>query len=348
MDQPFVIAIRDTVAGQIPLVSTVLMNTDRRGTLKARWAIGRMHYTVDPGLYGVGTPDDTSEILVTANYKMSFDALRSVLDGRKAWLLVLDTKGINVWCAAGKGTFGTNELVAQIAATKLAEMVSHRRLILPQLGAPGIAAHKIRKTTGFTVTYGPVMAVDLPTFLDNGYRATQEMRRKRFPLHERLALIPVELVGTLKWSLASAVVLTILAGFFGTIGFSTDAVRHGGFASLVLFAGILSGAVLTPALLPWLPGRAFAAKGLSCALGFVFMATPVLLSGPLPFWTENSWWTFALGVSGISSFLAMNFTGASTYTSLSGVRKEMRFAVPLQIITLSVAVILWAVNLRSS
>ncbi len=34
---------------------------------------------------------------------------------------------------------------------------------------------------------------------------------------------------------------------------------------------------------------------------------------------------------GISAFLAMNFTGASTYTSLSGVRREMRWALPLEI-----------------
>jgi hypothetical protein len=36
-------------------------------------------------------------------------------------------------------------------------------------------------------------------------------------------------------------------------------------------------------------------------------------------------------ISGISSFMAMNFTGASTYTSLSGVKKEMKIAVPVQI-----------------
>jgi hypothetical protein len=29
--------------------------------------------------------------------------------------------------------------------------------------------------------------------------------------------------------------------------------------------------------------------------------------------------------------MAMNFTGSSTYTSLSGVKKEMRIAVPVQI-----------------
>ena len=69
-----------------------------------------MNYKVDPGLYALGAPDADSPVLVSANFKMSFDLLREALPGRNAWILVLDTDGINVWCAAGKGTFGTEEL----------------------------------------------------------------------------------------------------------------------------------------------------------------------------------------------------------------------------------------------
>jgi CO dehydrogenase/acetyl-CoA synthase gamma subunit (corrinoid Fe-S protein) len=69
---------------------------------------------------------------------------------------VLDTQGINVWCAAGKGTFGTDELVHRIEATQLHDVVRHRVLILPQLGAPGVAAHDVKKRSGFTIEYGPV------------------------------------------------------------------------------------------------------------------------------------------------------------------------------------------------
>ena len=78
-----------------------------------------MHYTVEPGLYAVGKPDERSPVLVTANYKLSFDKLRNELTGRNVWILVLDTKGINVWCSAGKGTFGTMELVGRIESTGL-------------------------------------------------------------------------------------------------------------------------------------------------------------------------------------------------------------------------------------
>jgi len=81
-------------------------------------------------------PVNTLPVLVTANFKMSFDRLRNALPGRDAWILVLDTKGVNVWCAAGKGTFGTSELVARITACGLNQIVSHREVVLPQLQGP--------------------------------------------------------------------------------------------------------------------------------------------------------------------------------------------------------------------
>jgi acetyl-CoA decarbonylase/synthase complex subunit gamma len=40
----------------------------------------------------------------------------------------------------------------------------------------------------------------------------------------------------------------------------------------------------------------------------------------------------------------MNFTGSSTYTSLSGVRKEMRRALPVQISSASLGLIIFIVS----
>ena len=180
LKQPFVIGLIQTSVGPVPQVSSSLVWADRLGTFKARWGIGRMHYTIEPGLYALGKPDERSPVLVTANYKMSFDKLREALPGRDMWILVLETKGINVWCASGKGTFGTMELVGRIESSGLNKIVSHRELILPQLSGPGVAAHQVKKLSGFKVIYGPIRATDLATFLDNGLKATPEMRLKTF------------------------------------------------------------------------------------------------------------------------------------------------------------------------
>jgi hypothetical protein len=331
LNQPFVVGSIRTPAGHVPRVSAGLVRADHWGTFKARWGVGRMHYTVNPGLYALGRPDERDPVLVAANYKMSFDNLRGALAGRDAWILVLDTKGINVWCAAGKGTFGTKELLSRIKSSGLTRVISHRELILPQLGASGVAAHEVKRDSGFQVVYGPIQARDLTAFLDAGLRATARMRQKTFTICERAVLIPVELVGAVKWAVVIAAGLSLLGGILGSGGFWLGALRHGLVAAVALLAAVLSGAVLTPLLLPWLPGRAFSLKGLILGLA----CAPLVLIfdfGDLSLWSGRleilAWFIL---VPAIAAFLAMNFTGASTYTSLSGVKKEMRLALPLEI-----------------
>jgi len=320
-----------TPVGSVPKIATQLSRQDRLGHWKVRWGIGRMRYAISPGLYAVGNPNKESPVFVSANFKMSFDRLRGALDGLDGWILVLDTKGINVWCAAGKGTFGTEEIVGRIAATRLPEIVSHRKLIVPQLGAPGVAAHEVKRLSGFTVRYGPVRASDIRTFLGDSLKATPEMRRVRFPVEYRLALVPVELIQWVRWGLLAAAILAILSGF-GSGVFSLERMLfHAGRAATPILGGILAGAILTPWLLPWLPGRAFASKGGWAGLiWLVLLGLIVLFNPPLrPDWLDFAAWL--LLIPSIASFVGMNFTGCSTYTSLSGVRKEMRVAVPLQV-----------------
>jgi hypothetical protein len=290
-----------------------------------------MRYTIEPGLYALGKPDEQSPVLVTANYKMSFDKLREALPGRSMWILVLDTRGINVWCASGKGTFGTMELVGRVKSSGLNQVVSHRELILPQLSGPGVAAHHVAKLSGFKVIYGPIRAADLSAFLESGFKATAEMRLKTFTTSERMALVPMELVGSLKVGIIVIPVLFLLA-FLGRSGEGwANALSHGLFFILAGLTAILAGVVLTPLLLPWVPGRAFSVKGLS--VGILTVAALMVFR-----WNDWITWTGRLEIvaclfliPAASAYLAMNFTGASTYTSLSGVRKEMRWALPFEI-----------------
>jgi hypothetical protein len=340
IDQPFVTGAIDTPLGQVPVVPAALTHADRVGGYRVRWGIGRYTYTVDPGLYALGAPDDRSPVLVSANYKLSFDALRRELAGRNAWILVLDTRGINVWCAAGKGTFGTEELVRRIDAADLSFVVSHNVVVVPQLGAPGVNAPEVRRRTRFRVVYGPVRAADLPVFLDAGMRATAEMRRVRFTLRDRFVLVPVEVVNVLKITLAAAVGAAVVSGI-GPQVYSVGAVLARAPLGIAAAVGaVLSGTVLAPVLLPWLPGRMFSVKG---ALAGILVAALLLASSPL----------LGMGLSPASlaaacllivaggSFGAMNYTGTSTFTSLHGVEKEMAAAMPWQIAGAALAAVLW-------
>jgi hypothetical protein len=327
----------ETSAGPVPIVRTKLSRQDILGKFKARFGIGRMRYKVKPGLYAVGNVRPDSPVLVSANYKLSFDSLRRELSGLDAWILVLDTKGINVWCAAGKGTFGTEELARRVEDSGLARVVSHRTLVLPQLGAPGVAAHEVTRQTHFHVVYGPVRAADIKEYLAAGRKATPDMRRVRFGLADRFILTAIELANPLKYLAIVTAVLWILH----LLGLH--------FLSWRLWypylGAILVGAVLVPVLLPWIPGRAFAWKG--WLLGVFWAALVNLLQGLLPL-TSASWQPAAahfLLLPAISAFLAMGFTGSSTYTSLSGVLKEMRYAVPAVIASASIGVVFLVISL---
>ena len=339
--EPWVVGTRDTPLGVIPQAGTELRLADHLGTWRVRWGIGRMRYKVDPGLYAVGRPTVESPVLVSANYKLSFDRLRSQLTGLNAWILVLDTRGVNVWCAAGKGTFGTNEIVGRVRANRLGEIVSHRTLIVPQLGAPGVAAHQVKNRTGFRVVYGPVKAAYLPAFLANGMKAAPEMRKVGFLLLDRIAVIPVELLHWAKWAFLIAACLIVLAGL-GRDGYSWGRVAGTGvWSAFVFLVTWLGSTVLVPILLPWLPGRAFSAKGLWLGLVFLLMFAgyAALSRSALANWFSLAAWCLTIPTT--ASFVAMGFTGSTTYTSLSGVRREMRLAVPIQLACIIGGIVLW-------
>jgi hypothetical protein len=283
----------------------------------ARWRVNRSGHRVEPGLYALGAPTADSPVFVSANYTLSFDQLRTALKGLDCFILVLDTKGINVWCAAGKGTFGTDELAGRIEETGLASVVRHRRLVLPQLGAPGVAAHEVKKRTGFEVLYGPVRARDLPEYLRTG-EATPQMREVRFAVRDRLTLIPVELVGVLPFVLVAAILLSAVGSVFA--------------AEAAVAAG-LAGAVLFPLLLPWIPTPNFTTKGLvlgtAVALPFVILSLAGSAGGP-PWLRALRAAPYVLMMPPVTAYLSLNFTGSTPITSKSGVRREIfRYTAPV-------------------
>jgi hypothetical protein len=311
--QRFVTGVVETGERKIPAVSPRLSRRDLIGGRRVRWLIGRKRYAVSPGLYAIGRPSSESPVLVTANYKLTFDRLRRELSGIDAWILALDTKGINVWCAAGKGTFGTKELTHRIVSERLEGIVSHRTLILPQLGATGVSAPLVKKATGFRVLFGPVRARDIPAYLSNGRKKTDGMRRVEFRLSDRMAIAPAELVQ------AWPIILAVL-GAAALIGLPLDAGYFGRFfgGALPLLGAILVGTLLFPALLPLIPFRAFSLKG--ALLGVLWAALSALIFHA----SITGAAALIFVITPTTAFIAMNFTGSSTFTCQPGAAWEVR------------------------
>jgi hypothetical protein len=275
----------------------------------------RNSHLVDPGIYSIGSPTKDSPVFVTANFSLSFDSLRLSLKGRNCYILVLDTMGINVWCAAGKGTFGTKELINRITITKLDTIINHRTLILPQLGAPGISAHEIKKQIGFRIEYGPVRALDLPEYLKTK-KATPEMRRVKFELMDRLILVPIELTAIL---LPMVIIATGLYFVDGIL------------ASLATLATFLSAVILFPVLLPYIPSPNFSTKGfvLGTFVASPFVIIKLLNRGEMDLWQQIAWAiVYLFAITSTTAFITLNFTGTTTFTSKTGVKREMKAYIP--------------------
>lgn len=246
---------------------------------------------VRPGLYRIGNPDRQAPVLVTGNFDLTVRRVVKALNGRvNAWLLVADSAGINVWCAAGGRFFTAEKVIAAVKTSGLEGMVDHHALILPQLAANGVDGWKVRQQTGWGVHWGPVRAADIPAYLNNHRHKTDAMRWVRFPLKDRLEMVTVTLgfYGLL-------ILLPVL--FFWRSLFWPVAVS---LAGLSYFYAVVH---------PWLPGR----DGLRKSIPLVLIALAGLLGytllwNPLPAPRLFNW---TLGLAGLAFFTATELQGMS-------------------------------------
>ncbi len=324
---PWMVSEIATAAGSVPVITGELTSRDFWEHVKCRISAFRTRFTVRPGLYAIGTPGPDSDVYVTGNYKYSFDMLRQAVREMSAWIVVLDTHGINVWCAAGKGTFGTEELIRRISVSGLAKVVSHRRVILPQLGAVGVSAPQVAKKSGFRVLYGPVAATDIPAYVTAGYKASHDMRTIRFGFMDRLVLTPMEIIPAMKHFPLFALIMLLLFGIRSEGIIFADALG-GGMPFLVLgLVAVAAGAFLTPLLLPFIPSRAFSVKGLIA--GAIATAVSIKSLGMVSHVSVLVPAAAALFFPMATSYIALQFTGSTTFTHMSGVKKELKIMIPL-------------------
>jgi len=160
------------------------------------------------GLISIGAAGPDDPVLATCNFTLTVRRLRDVLEGRRAWVLVCDSRGINVWCAAGGGHLTHHDVIAAIRTSGVQDLVSHRTLVLPQLAATGVERKTIQETTGWTCKWGPARLEDLPAFLDRDLRVSKPERRMRSPLWERLEMAAM-------WFLSMAPIVGIICGLLG-------------------------------------------------------------------------------------------------------------------------------------
>jgi 2-polyprenyl-3-methyl-5-hydroxy-6-metoxy-1,4-benzoquinol methylase len=277
---------------------------------------------VRPGLYALGNPDPHSPVLVTGNFDLTVRRLVQAIDGRMdAWVLVADSAGINVWCAAGGGYFTAEKVIAALKSSNLEQVGNHHALILPQLCANGVDGWRIRQETGWGVHWGPARAVDIPAYLAGRRKKTDEMRWVRFPLKDRLEMVTVTL--GFYGLLILLPVFLFWRPMFWPVAFSL--------LGLSYFYAIVH---------PWLPGRDGLYKSIpltAIALAGLFVYTTLWYSLPI---VQLFHWM--VGLIGLSVFTAAELQGMSPL--MRGEQANWGWEV---VIGLSLGAIYWLIPLAT-
>lgn len=246
---------------------------------------------VAPGLYRIGDPDQDSPLFATGNFALTVRRVQRAIEGKlDAWLLVVDSAGINVWCAAGGGFLTAEKVISSFKANGVERYVGHKQMILPQLSANGVDGWEIRKETGWEVLWGPVLAEDIVAFVDNDYKKTEKMRTVMFPLKDRLEMVS----GT--FGLYGLLLLLPIAIFW----------RHLFWPVLMTLAGL---SYFYAIALPWLPGKDGLWK--SIPLTLLSVLGLILFTAVFDPVSTQTFFNRALGLVALSIFVSGEFQGMS-------------------------------------
>ena len=128
---------------------------------------------IEEGLYTIGTPDETSPVLVTTNFSLTYFTVEGDVEASRmpAWVVVVNTEGTSVLTAWAAEKF-TAEIIAQkVKACGVADKVKHRKLILP--GHVAVLSGKLEDELAreWTILVGPRESSGLPTFFRNSWAA---------------------------------------------------------------------------------------------------------------------------------------------------------------------------------
>lgn len=321
---------------RVPVLSRVIKRNDKIGTVAVRCGINRYSYEIPTGLYLIGDKEYAKDVIVTCNYKLTIDILRSNIKAKGLYLLVLDTFGINVWCAAGKGTFSSRELIYQIVKSDIKKKLKIRKIILPQLGATSMEAAIIRKMSGLSVVYGPVRAEDIDRFLENSYTADEDMRRVEFPFVDRLKLIPLEFIQSLKYVLISLIAFIFYSLIFDSSNNLFFVTTY--YTSTILILSII-GSLVFPLVINVLSFKAFSYKNIILSMPFIVSFTIYELLNKI---NESLYITLSLIIIRLmyAAFIGFRFTGSTTFTSFSGAKHEGALIVKSSKVATGIVIVL--------
>jgi len=122
--------------------------------------------TVEAKLYEVGDVTDSSPVLFTTNFALTYFSVEGEVERSKvpSYICVVDTEGLGVLNAYAGDKISPEKVVKTLGEQSVADKVKHRKLIIPGLLPPFRA--EIEDTSEWKeVIIGPESATGIPRFL---------------------------------------------------------------------------------------------------------------------------------------------------------------------------------------
>jgi acetyl-CoA decarbonylase/synthase complex subunit gamma len=122
--------------------------------------------TVEAKLYEIGSPNESSPVLFTTNFSLTYFSVAGEVERSKvpAYISVVDTEGLGVLNAYAGDKISAEKVVKTVTEQKVADKVKHRKFIIP--GLLPIFRAEIEDTSEWEeVIIGPESAREIPAFL---------------------------------------------------------------------------------------------------------------------------------------------------------------------------------------
>ncbi len=121
---------------------------------------------VKQGIYPIGNPTETSPVLITSNFSLTYFIVSGEVEGSRVptWLCIMDTEGLSVMTAWAAGKFVPEKITPFIKSSGIEDKVKHRRLVIPGYLA-SMSGELEEELTEWKIEVGPREAADIPPFL---------------------------------------------------------------------------------------------------------------------------------------------------------------------------------------
>jgi acetyl-CoA decarbonylase/synthase complex subunit gamma len=125
---------------------------------------------VEPKVYTVGEPNESSPLMFTTNFSLTYYSLESDVEASRvpSYILVVDTEGTSVLTAYSGDKLNEKVVAQAMEKHDVAKLVKHRKLIIP--GYVAVMSGKLEEATNWEVMVGPRECSMLPKYLQEVWK----------------------------------------------------------------------------------------------------------------------------------------------------------------------------------